>query len=301
MMTPRRSLEVLFLTVLGTFGGCSAGCSCPPPQWSRSVHPVAPAGAAKADVALDCARICGPGATCVETQLPDGTPALECAGDPPPPCYSGRRPRGLVGSRTTRRAAAPRAGAMLAQMAELEAASAFAFEGLARELAAFGAPTDLVTRCRVAAAEEARHARVVRAHARRRGGRPRAVRVTAAAPRSLADLAIENAREGCVLETFAALHAAHHAVAATDPPFGAAMRAIPRDEASHAAIARDIDAWATARLDAEERARVEAAHVEAWASLVVATDGGAEPALGMPCGRARAALAAALREALAAA
>src|SRR5690606_28429461 len=60
-------------------------------------------------------------------------------------------------------------GRTLAAMAYLEAASVLAFEQLADQLSGFGAPNELIERCRIAAAEERSHARWLTILAERHG------------------------------------------------------------------------------------------------------------------------------------
>jgi hypothetical protein len=195
-------------------------------------------------------------------------------------CSSGRRPPGLR-SRGQ--------GSWLARAAHLEAASVPAFVHLARELVAHGAPA--LSRLAVAAArDEVRHARVVGGLARRGGGAaPTPAEVGATPLRELEALAIDNAVEGCVGETFAALIATRQARAAADPAVRAAYASIADDETRHAALSLAIDRWARRRLDAAARRRVAAARAEAIAGLAAAPEL-TDAALGLPDPRQRRAL-----------
>jgi hypothetical protein len=67
-------------------------------------------------------------------------------------------------------------------------------------------------------------------------------------------MAIENAVEGCVRETFGALVAHWQARHARDPDVARVMRVVARDETRHAALAWAIAEWAAGR-DARERER----------------------------------------------
>lgn len=181
-------------------------------------------------------------------------------------CVGGRRPAGLAAAR-------PRGGALgrwFGEMAHLEAASVVAFERLAEELALHGAPKALELQARAAARDEVRHARIVGALAWRFGGAPAPAVVAQVAPRGLEEIAIENAAEGCVAETWGALVALHQSRAASDGRVRAALARIADDEAEHAELAWRIDAWAARRLDLATRRRVLAARVEAARSLGVA-------------------------------
>lgn len=157
-------------------------------------------------------------------------------------------------------------GAYFGEMAFLEACSVEAFQRLATDLAAAGAPTWLLRACRAAACDEARHAEVVLAVARAFGfdGDVRVERGAAAA-RSLEALAIENAVEGD-RETFGALVVTWLGELLPGAT-GRALRGVARDEARHARLSRLIEAWLERVLYDAARARVAAARQEAFASF----------------------------------
>jgi hypothetical protein len=208
----------------------------------------------------ECAVLCG-GYVWGCGIVSEGPPAVvTCQWD-----CSGRRPVGL-------RAETPYAGSPLgfyfASMTQHEAASVPAFRRMARELKRFGAPRRLVHAAERAARDEIRHARAAEALARRFGARIAGFEVDADGPRSLEDLAIENAVEGCVRETYGALVATWQARTAPDPRVRAHMTRIARDETAHAALAWKTHVWARARLDRAGRARVEAARTEALRELI---------------------------------
>lgn len=188
-----------------------------------------------------------------------------------PNCAIGRRPSGLcIGPQTP--CTKPDShdggvGAYLAGMAALEAASVHAFERLARELVAHGAPRSLVLRAKRAADDERRHARVTRALARRFGARVPTIRVARGGVRSLAEIAVENAAEGCVRETFGALQATLQGQRARDAEVRAAMRTIARDETRHAALAWSVARWIHPKLTDDERAAVARAQTTAIETL----------------------------------
>ena len=95
----------------------------------------------------------------------------------------------------------------------------------------------------------------------------RAYRVAPWRARPLDEIALENAVEGCVRETFGALLGAYQAASAADPEVAAAMAGIAEDEARHAALAWRLAAWLEPRLDAGGLAAVRAARAEAVATL----------------------------------
>lgn len=160
---------------------------------------------------------------------------------------AGRRPEGFVGTPITRNA---EAGEYFAHMAELEAASVVAFQRLHDDLKAFGAPNELLARVRKAERDEVRHARDTSSLARRYGREPRVPRVDEGRESpTLFSLALENAREGCVRETYGALVAHVQAARAEDPVVATSMQAIAREETEHAALSWDVAAWLEAQLD----------------------------------------------------
>jgi len=183
-----------------------------------------------------------------------------------PNLCEGRRPEGLCtdGAVAGR---VPPLGVLFAKMAHLEAASVPAFERLADELAAHGAPERLVRAARRSAEEEVRHARAMESLAVRHGAGMPEVKVAAFRERSLEALALENAVEGCVRETFGALLAGWQARCAEEAGIREALARIAPDELRHAELSYAIDAWALGRLSPEARARVEAARHEAWLQL----------------------------------
>ena len=202
------------------------------------------------------------------------TMAVECTY--PSMCGAGRRPRGLV----------VRGGEMLARWAALEAASVDAFLWLERDLEHHGAPVLLRKACRRAAADEHRHARAMSRLARRAGARPcRVSQRPPSATRSLQALALENATEGCIGETWGALLARLASRSAPDEDVRAVMRQIADDEARHAAISGAIHEWLASRLSNTDRARIAAATQRRLRRLVREAEGMAPaPARGLPGG-----------------
>jgi hypothetical protein len=200
------------------------------------------------------------------------------------PCGTGRRPEGLLAAAGT--GTGNGVGALLARMAHLERASVDAFEVLRRELEAHDAPRTLRTRAKRAAHDEIRHARVLGALARRRGARVPRVRLEPHGLRDLEAIAVENAVEGCVRETFGAAVAMLQAESAVDPEVRKAMARIAEDEARHAELSWDVAGWIELRLDEPARKRVTDARRAAVAHLAreiaVMPSLRAAPMLGLP-------------------
>lgn len=185
----------------------------------------------------------------------------------------GRRPVGLVGEADEGCAVdcdgegAAAAGEYLARSAELEAAAVAAFEILGRELSAHGAPAELVDDAARAAQDEVRHARTTAKLAHRYGAIPKAPRVKPQGVRELFDIALENAVEGCVRETYGALVALWQARLARDPIVAHAMRSIARDEIRHAALSWSVARWANQRLAEKPRKQLRQAQRQAIQTL----------------------------------
>lgn len=189
---------------------------------------------------------------------------------------NGRRPEGFELSESRR--GATRAGRLLGIMAQLEAASVHAFIRLANELRAHGAPPELQARALRAARDEVRHARVMTRLAQSKGSSTGKVRAPSMHVRPLEDIAVENAVEGCVRETFGAALAMVEAETARDAAVRAAMARIAPDETRHAELAWDVGAWLDTQLSDDARARVRLARTQAAEALVKSTQSAAESA-----------------------
>jgi hypothetical protein len=208
----------------------------------------------------DCTSLCG--SASYACQLVDaGVVSCQSA-------CAGRRPARLLARDSTPSGgglagAGSAIDAWLSAAAYLEAASVPAFASLRDDLTRLGAPRSLRRAASRAMHDEARHAATMRGLAQRLGRTPPSthVRLRRAEPndaaRSLAEVAIENAREGCVRETYGALVAQVQADRAADPRVRATLRGIAGDEARHAALSWRVHAWARAHLGPEGRRRLD--------------------------------------------
>jgi rubrerythrin len=178
---------------------------------------------------------------------------------------AGRRPEGWTPRGAERCISA--LGEHFARMAELEAASVSAFDALANELAHHGAPSALIAAARSARSDEIRHKQRTAELAGKLGAYSAPVEVPERALRGLEEIALDNAVEGCVNETFAAAVGCYQAQTASDPQIAQLMLEIAADETRHAALSLQIDAWITPQLSDEAKARVQAARVAAAAKL----------------------------------
>ncbi len=180
-----------------------------------------------------------PGAT-PETEVG----SVQCEGNGIEYFCEGRRPLGHVPLRGNCSSLAD----FLSHCAHLEAASVVAFEQIAEVLTAVQAPALLIERCRRAADDERRHATLARALARRHGAEPIAPEQRPITP-TLAAIALDNAREGCVLETWSALRAAWLADHAEDPELRSLYTSLAGDEGQHAELSWDLHAWLLGQVD----------------------------------------------------
>jgi rubrerythrin len=182
-----------------------------------------------------------------------------------PLCSVGRRPEGLANPTFDGPSLAAR---YLAEVSYLEAASVDAFETLTRELDAYDAPAGLRAASRRAARDEVRHARVFKRLAERAGARVPEVTIDRREVRRLEDMAIENAVEGCVRETFGAAVAMIQAQRAGDAGVRRVMQRIARDETRHAELSWALARWLDTKLDVDGRRRVQQARTRAVEALV---------------------------------
>lgn len=201
--------------------------------------------------------------TCELQLYDDGDSAgtISCTGTGSYSC-DGRRPLGHVEARRQGNSA----GAYLANCALLEAASVEAFEQLAAQLESWGAPAELIARCRQAAEEERRHAEAVAQLAEARGA-PSHAPACEPAGADLQAVALHNAVEGCVHETWAALAAHWRAKRAEDADVREAYQVIAEEETRHAQLAWDLHRWLLAQLSPVEQATVQAAQATALSGL----------------------------------
>ena len=177
---------------------------------------------------------------------------------------AGRRPEGLAPARTL--SSSP-VGDYFATMAHLEAASVHAFRILRDELVEHAAPQTLVARAERAMRDEVRHAAVMARLAKRYGADVAPVVVESRSGRSLEEIALENAREGCVRELYGALEATWQATSVAEPALARIMTTIARDETRHAELSLDVADWLESVLDDEANARVASARAAAFREL----------------------------------
>ena len=155
------------------------------------------------------------------------------------------------------------------------------FETLCFELAVAGAPADLRARVHTAVRVETRLAQRAVALANLYGsafsgpatwqGKSRQM------ARPLFEVARDNAREGCVRETYDALVAHHRATHAEDLEVRAWMEEIAFVETEHAALSWDIAAYLEARLTLTERRMLDEERRAAFSLLLLEATAPTDP------------------------
>jgi hypothetical protein len=155
------------------------------------------------------------------------------------------------------------AGAYFACCAHLGASSAHAFRRLARELSHHGAPEELVASAEHAALAEIEHTRTMEALATRFGDASKMLVPLDAPPRALFEVALENAVEGCVRETYGAALVLLHAARSCDAEVRAALASLARDECGHGETSWAVLRWTMSKLSSVERAEIVRAMHEA--------------------------------------
>lgn len=257
----------LFAGPTGSYGstvfGCSAckGNTCVfPDDVAQAIHDAQDAGA-------------GDGGTCPSLAEPI---TVTCRRD-----CTGRGTAGIAEQGLDRGTL----GEYFAWCARLEAAAILSFRRLGAELRHHGAPDALVRAAELAADEEVRHTAIMEALAQEHGAVVERPEAPALAPRSLLDVALENAVEGCIRETYGAALGVLRATRATAPEVRAALLEIATDECGHAETSWAVWEWSMAQLDAASRTLVLAAMRDALAAVerdLAEEDDAPSPALGMP-------------------
>lgn len=158
--------------------------------------------------------------------------------------------------------------------AHFEWVSVSSFRRLASELSVHGAPSNLIHRARSFAYDEVRHTQQMEALVSEAGGNVVArARVSPLPIRPLLEMALENAIEGCVRETFGALIACVRAKRAHSPLVREIMNEIADDESRHSELGFEILEWSRAQLSAEENVYINVAlesaivDLETWETL----------------------------------
>lgn len=158
-------------------------------------------------------------------------------------------------------------GDHFAHIAQLEAATVLAFSELAQQLKIFGAPDQLVRRCISAATDEVRHAHAFVTLAKEMGATIPPITQDTVAP-DILSVAIHNAVEGCVFETWAALTTHHQSIHCKYPFLNMLYAEVAADETRHGQLAWDLHTWFMSHLNKEEQRHVITAQRKALNDLI---------------------------------
>lgn len=167
-----------------------------------------------------------------------------------------------------------------------EHASIASFARLALDLLAHGAPADLIARVTEAQADEVRHATAAFSIASAALGTavgPGALAIPQGPTPTLAQLAADTVRDGCLNESIAAAEAMVRLAGASPGPIADALRQVVEDEARHAVLARDLVAWAIEQGGEEVAVAVAAAWRVGVESVAHVADERVAPEVGL-CG-----------------
>ena len=159
-------------------------------------------------------------------------------------------------------------GNYFARVSNAEASSIAAFLQLRKELKFHNAPQGLLDRCFLAAKQEVDHARVMIKLAELHQGKLAPFIFGKFEPRTLLELTLDNAVEGCIFETFSALKLLQQAKKSDHPVLTQTLKQIALDEISHAELAWDIHKYLMTKLSKEERQIVRTAQKNAVSTLV---------------------------------
>ena len=159
-------------------------------------------------------------------------------------------------------------GQYLADMTAMETAAITAFSNLSLELEANDAPSELIARARQAVLEEARHSEMAALLAASFDAEMPEVCVDDFCLRSLYEIALENAVEGCVNETFAAACGLWQSEYAQLDVFRKVIGHITEEEMGHAALSWEIHQWIMPQLSEVQQEQIRVAQSEAVENLV---------------------------------
>ena len=187
-----------------------------------------------------------------------------------PGCYNPPRPvvgRMPVGLQVHPQTVASELGSYFADMAAMETAAITAFRYLVRELTAYQAPATLIRLAQAAVEEETQHAQMAGLLSQACDTAVPVVEVADFQLRSLFEIALENAIEGCVNETFAAACGLWQEQQAESEVFRQVIGHIAEEEVGHAALSWSIHEWAMPQLTLAQQTHIRQAQAQAVATL----------------------------------
>ncbi|WP_040849290.1 hypothetical protein [Thiofilum flexile] len=180
-------------------------------------------------------------------------------------------------------------GHYFAEMASMETAAITAFRYLVRELEAYQAPAALIQMAREAVQEEIEHAEMAGLLAQAYDTSVPEVLIDDFRLRSLVDIALENAVQGCVNETYAAACGYWQAAVAEHEVFREVIAHISEEESKHATLSWAIHVWIMPQLTLQEQQVVRVAQAQAIARLQTIEGADEHPLIRMALGQPSAA------------
>lgn len=155
----------------------------------------------------------------------------------------------------------------LSRAAQSERASVQSFVLLAKELEAYQLPPALLQRIHKAAQEEIGHARMMYHLCAVQGATIPTMQESTLPQRSLFDIALENAVEGCVHERYAALQAHYQAQNIKNNALQPWLAQIAHEETEHTTLADELHSWIMPQLSSKEQEAVHEAKQKAQQEL----------------------------------
>ena len=149
-----------------------------------------------------------------------------------------------------------------------EASSVAAFLQIREELRRFGAPKTLQQRCLVAACEEVEHAKSMRRITKKLDGKISSLCFGELPNRSLLAFALDNVKEGCVNEAYAALCVLYQSQTLPPSRLQHLLATIAQDELRHVSLSYDIHHWCMKQLPASQRQQVLDTQKQALSQLL---------------------------------
>ena len=160
-------------------------------------------------------------------------------------------------------------GSYFAQLAYMKAQSVFAFIELASNLRHFQAPVTFIERCDIAAKNQLLHTKLMQELAEIEGFFIPPVRYSSTT-NNIFSVAMHNAVEGCVYETWSALIANWQSThLAADPELQTVYEQIGQDEARHSQLAWDVHAWFLKKLTKRQQKMLHKEQTKAVAELLL--------------------------------
>lgn len=161
-------------------------------------------------------------------------------------------------------------GVYFAKSAHEQAAAVFSYIALATQLRSFGAPTNLIEQCQSAAKDNILHAKIMQELSEMEGVFVPSFHYVPTS-QSILEVAMQNAVDGCIYETWAALLANWQSThLPSDPELQTVYEQIGKNKAMHGQLAWDLHFWFLSKLRTREKKQLSRAQSKAIAQLLLA-------------------------------